>query len=207
MTIYGYARVSRGRDDGTDTLENQRMRLIGAGVDGDHILQDIVTGTVFDRPGLNELLDVIEAGDTLVVTALDRLGRDTLGILELINRLATKGVELKVLDMPVDAQDVAGGGQLVALVTAGVAAIERANISRRTRQGLDRARVEGKLTGRRWSISRARMHSIQRMRRELGMSLAEIAQGQEVSESLVRRVLKVEDVDALPAHSFKRGQD
>ena len=67
-------------------------------------------------------------GFSLVVIARppDRLGRDTLSLLE-----------LKALDMLVDAQDVAGGGQLVALVAAGVAAIERANISRRTKQGLD----------------------------------------------------------------------
>ncbi len=55
-----------------------------------------------------------------------------------------------------DAQDTSEGGQLVALVTVGVAAIERENISRRMKQGLERA--EGKLAGRRWSISRARMH-------------------------------------------------
>ena len=110
--------------------------------------------------GLNGLLEAIRAGDALLVTALDRLGRDTLGLLELINRLATMGVDLKVLDMPVDAQDVAGGGQLVALVTARVAAIERANISRRTKQGLKWARAEGKLAGRRWSISRAWMRTI-----------------------------------------------
>ena len=84
--------------------------------------------------------------------------RDKLGLLELINRLATMSVDLKALDMPVDAQDVVGGGQPVALVTAGVAAIERANISRRTKQGLEWARAEGKLAGRRWSISRVRMH-------------------------------------------------
>ena len=116
------------------------LRLTGAGVDAAHIHQDIITGTVFQRPGLNGLLDVIRAGDVLVATALDRLGRDTLGLLDLINRLATMGVELKVLDMPVDAQDVAGGGQLV---TAGVAAIERENISLRIKQGLERARAEG----------------------------------------------------------------
>ena len=69
-------------------------------------------------------------------------------------------VDPKVLDMPVDAQDVAGGGQPVALVTAGVAAIERANISRRTKQGLERARAEGKRAGRRWSIIRALTHTI-----------------------------------------------
>ena len=78
--------------------------LTGAGVDAAHIHQDIITGTVMQRPGLNGLLEVIRAGDALVVTALDRLERDTLGLLELINRLATMGVDLKVLDMPVDAQ-------------------------------------------------------------------------------------------------------
>ena len=68
--------------------------------------------------------------------ALYRMGRDTLGLLEQINRLATTSVNLRVLDMPLDTQDVADGGQPVALVTAGVAAIERANISQRTKQGL-----------------------------------------------------------------------
>ena len=90
----------------------------------------------------------------------DRLGRDTLSLLELINRLDAMEVDLKVLDMPVDAQDVAGGGQPVALVTAGVAAIERTNISRRTKQGLEWAREEGRLAGRRWSIIRALTHTI-----------------------------------------------
>ena len=50
-TVCGYARVSRGRDGGTDTLQNQRMRLTGAGVAAAHIHQDIITGTVMQRPG------------------------------------------------------------------------------------------------------------------------------------------------------------
>ena len=90
-----------------------------------------------------------------MVTALGRPVRDMLGLLELINRLATMGVELKVLDMPVGAQDVAGGSQLVALVTAGVSDIERANSSWRTNQRLEWA----KLSGRCCSISRARMRT------------------------------------------------
>ena len=64
-TVHGYARVSRGRDDGTDTLQNQRLWLTGAGVDDAYIHQDIITGTVFQRPGLNGLLDAIQAGDVL----------------------------------------------------------------------------------------------------------------------------------------------
>ena len=84
-TVCGYARVSRGRDDGTDTLQNQRLRLTGVGVDAARIHQDIITGAVIRRPGLNGLLEVIRAGDVLVVTALDRLGRGMLGLLEVIN--------------------------------------------------------------------------------------------------------------------------
>ena len=57
------------------------MRLAGAGVDTGHIHQDIITVPVMQRPGLNSLLEVIRAGDVPVVTALDRLGRDTLGLL------------------------------------------------------------------------------------------------------------------------------
>ena len=77
------------------------MRLTGAGVDAAHIYQGIITSTVFRRPGPNDLLEVIRAGDVLVVAALlERLGRDTLGLLELINRLATMGVDLKVVNGP-----------------------------------------------------------------------------------------------------------
>ena len=84
-TVYGYARVSRGRDDGTDPLQNQRLRLTGTGVDDAHIHQDIITSTVSHRPGLNDLLNVVQTGDVLMVIArpLDRLGRDTLSLLEL----------------------------------------------------------------------------------------------------------------------------
>ena len=81
MPAYGYARISRGRGDGTDMLQNQRMRLTGAGVDPAHIHEDIIMGTVMRRPGLSGLPEVSQPGDILLLTALDRLGRDTLGLL------------------------------------------------------------------------------------------------------------------------------
>ena len=146
-------------------------------------------GTEFKRPGLNDLLNVVQTGDVLMVTALDRPVRDMLGLLELINRLATMGVELKVLDMPVGAQDVAGGGQLVALVTAGVADIERANISWRTNQGQEWA----KLAGRCWSISRARMRTTKipwiLTQTPLSLSLFQSVPAGEVGSALARAPL------------------
>ena len=80
MPAYGYARIFRGRGDGTDMLQNQRMRLTGAGVAAAHIHEDIIMGTVMQRPGLSGLLEVSQPGDILLLTALDRLGRDTLGL-------------------------------------------------------------------------------------------------------------------------------
>ena len=205
MTTYGYARVSRGNDDGGNTLENQRRRLNLAGVVNQHIYEDVITGIVFRRPGLDALMSRLEARDTVVVTALDRLGRDTLGILELIHQLGTRKVELRILDTPVDTQDVEGGGRLVALVAAEIAQIEREKISRRTTAGLERARAEGKLTGRRWSISRNQMRGIHRMSRELGMTPTQISLAQAVSVDVVRRALKVADADALGDSAFKKG--
>ena len=207
MTTYGYARVSRGNDDRGDTLENQRRRLNLAGVENQNIYEDIITGIVFRRPGLDALMSCLEANDAVVVTALDRLGRDTLGILELIHQLGTRKVELRILDTPVDTQDVAGGGRLVALVAAEIAQIEREKISRRTTAGLERARAEGKLTSRRWSISRNPMRGIHRMSRELGMTPTQISLAQAVSVDVVRRALKVADSDILPASAFKKGME
>ena len=74
MTVYGYAWIARGRDDGTGTLQNQWMRFTGAGNDDANILEDIITGTVMQRPGLNGLLEVIRAGDFLVVTSAGPAG-------------------------------------------------------------------------------------------------------------------------------------
>ena len=70
------------------------------------------------RQTLNDQLDALHPRDAQAVTAPDRLGRGILGVQGLINLLATMGVDLKVQDMSVEAQDVAGGGQLIALVTA-----------------------------------------------------------------------------------------
>ena len=81
MTVYGYAKVFRGKDDGIGTLQNQRLPLTGAGGVDANINQDIITGTVIRRPGLNGLLEVIRVGEVPVVTALDRLGREKLGLL------------------------------------------------------------------------------------------------------------------------------
>ena len=142
---YGYIRVSRANDDGSTTLGNQRRQLAAADVD--HLFEDVVSGLAASRPGLDELLDVVQAGDTVVVVALDRLGRDFMHSVGLLQTFADRGVDLQVMNLPTDVADVAGGGRLIAVIALELAAIEREKIAERTRARLDRARAEGKLTG------------------------------------------------------------
>lgn len=198
---YGYARVSRARDDGSNTLENQRRVLNEYGVD--HIYEDIITGVAASRPGLNEMLERLNSGDTVVVVAMDRLGRDTLQVTNLLSDFAQRNVNLRVLNLPGDIQDIRGGGRLIGLIAAEIAAIERARISERTIRGLERAREEGKYLGRRWSISRGQMRSIHRLA-DNGLSVAAITQTVAVPETTVRRVLKI-DPESIPDEAFKKG--
>ena len=199
---YGYIRVSRANADGSTTLENQRRQLAAADVD--QLFEDVVSGLAASRPGLDELLDVVQAGDDVVVVALDRLGRDFMHSVGLLQTFADRGVDLQVLNLPADVTDVAGGGRLIAVIALELAAIEREKIAERTRAGLDRARAEGKLTGRRWSVSRGQMLHVHELRAD-GLTHAEIARKLAISEDVVGRVLKVDAPGALPDTAFKRG--
>ena len=201
LKTYGYARVSKTRDDGTTTLENQRLQLKACGVG--RIFEDVITGVASERPGLTAMLETICKGDTVVVAAVDRLGRDTLQVLTMIVALSDAGITLKVLNLPADVQDIPGGGRLMAVLAAEFAQLERARISERTKKGLERARAQGKRLGKRWSITRPQMELIHRERRA-GRKVDEIARLISVSDSVVRRALRV-DPDTIQADAFKKG--
>ncbi len=98
--IYGYARVSTKKQakDG-NSLEAQEKILRDNGAT--KIYYDSFTGTKTDRPALNELLDVVKEGDTIVVTKLDRLGRSVSQTTALIDKLIDKGVTINVLNLGV----------------------------------------------------------------------------------------------------------
>ena len=93
----------------------------------------MVSGLAASRPGLDELLDVVQAGDTVVVVALDRLGRDFMHSVGLLQTFADRGVDLQVMNLPTDVADVAGGGRLIAVIALELAAIEREKIAERAK--------------------------------------------------------------------------
>lgn len=136
-TTYGYARVStKAQAKDGNSLDVQRAALEKAGAK--KIFTDAFTGTTTERPELEKLLKVIEPGDTIVVTKLDRMARSTLQGLELLKSLTDKGITVNVLDMgtiskrPVD--------QLRLTMLLAFAEYERNMILQRTREGKEAAR-------------------------------------------------------------------
>lgn len=130
MTVYGYARVStKGQD-----LEAQIQALESEKVE--HIYQEKFTGTKKDRPEFTKMLNVLKAGDKIVVTKLDRFARSTIDALTTINALNDGGIDLVVLDMGGEKIDTStASGKLLFTVMSGFAEFEREMIIQRTQEG------------------------------------------------------------------------
>ena len=90
--ILGYARVSTAEQD----VAGQNDQLVKAGAI--RVFQDIISGKQFERPGLNELIDHARQGDSLCVVRLDRLGRSLKELLETVDDLKAKGINLISLE-------------------------------------------------------------------------------------------------------------
>jgi len=152
---YGYVRVSTSEQgDSGLGVAAQRRALTDAGVEPDVWVEDIgVSGAVAPavRPGAAELLGVIRRGDTLAVSKLDRLGRDTLDVLALAKLAGDEGWRLVILDLGLDTATPVGKFSLTVL--AAVAQLERDLIAERTRDALAALRRRGVRTGRPPSLS------------------------------------------------------
>ena len=94
MRLFGYARVSTSEQ----SLEIQKQKLINEGVKEFRILSDKATGNNTKREGLQKLLDRVEQGDIILVTKLDRLGRDTADMINLINQFDQMQVSVRFLE-------------------------------------------------------------------------------------------------------------
>lgn len=176
----GYGRVST-RDQNPD---GQRDALAAAGCD--EVFVDSASGKLSSRPQLDQALLVARrAGDQLVVTKLDRLGRSLEHLIQLSEVLQERGVDLVVLDQGIDTSTPVG--RMFFQVLGSIAEFEHALMSERTRDGLAAARARGrtggqkpKLTPRQARIAQEmydelgadgkRVHTVQRIAEEFGVS-------------------------------------
>ncbi|MBP7392712.1 MAG: recombinase family protein [Zoogloea sp.] len=175
-----YARVST--DD--QTCENQRRTISARYAVGKWFTDDGVSGAVAatERPALAALLAYVREGDVVIVAAIDRLGRNTIDVLNTVEALKTKGVSVVSMREGFDLATPAG--KLMLTMLAAVAELERENLKTRQLAGLERAKAEGKALGRSKSIDDA---AVSAWRAENAASIKATAEHFGISAASVKR--------------------
>ncbi|MER9546640.1 recombinase family protein [Mesorhizobium sp. M0437] len=179
MSRIGYARVSTVDQD----LDTQiaKLKAEGCGV----VRSEKVSGASRDgRAELATIIDFLRPGDELVVTRLDRLGRDTRDVLNLIHECEQRGAFVTVLDPHVSTRGEMG--HVVLTVLGMVAQMERRFIKERQREGIEKAKGIGVYTGGKARIDYERVFELQRS----NMGVSEIAKTIGCSRMQVYRILR-----------------
>jgi putative DNA-invertase from lambdoid prophage Rac len=184
--VFLYARVSTS----DQTTENQvrEAEMAGFKVETKRMIKEAVSGSVaaVQRPGFARLMDRFEADDVLVVTRLDRLGRNAMDVRATIDKLAAMGVRVHCLQ-PGGTDLTSPAGRMVMGVIGAMAEFERDLLIERTQAGLKRAKAEGVALGRPASLDAQQREAVQA---ELagGASVSEVARRYGTSRQTVMRV-------------------
>lgn len=184
MATFGYGRVSTAEQ----TPDNQRLELEQAGHRIDYWIADRVSGKVpaRARKEFASLLERIRDGETLVVSKLDRLGRDALDVHSTIRLLLDRNIRVVVQQL--GGMDLGStAGKIMVAVLAAVAEMERDLIVERTRAGLARVRAEGKHVGRPPRVTPDQRAAIV-ARLAAGATHTELAREYSVSRALVYKI-------------------
>lgn len=182
--LIGYARVSTS-DQNLD-LQVNALRAAGA----ERIITDQASGSRINRPGLQDVFNVLRPGDTLVVWKLDRLSRSLRDLLDLINRLQSRDVGFQSLTERIDT--TSAGGKLIFHVIGALAEFERSMIVERTNAGLDAARKRGVKLGPPQKISPEQWQMIKELIAE-DRPIAQIARLFKVHRMTIYRRLSASD--------------
>jgi DNA invertase Pin-like site-specific DNA recombinase len=183
-TRIGYARCSTDKQD----LAAQRAMLEELGVAPDRIYTDRgLTGTTRARPGLDQALAAVRAGDTLVVPKLDRLARSVPDARQIADALVERGVKLALGTSVYDPADPMG--KMFFNILATFAEFEADLIRMRTREGMAIARAKGKLRGKQPKLSDKQQKELCRMHGTGTYSISDLAELFSVSRPTVYRTL------------------
>ncbi len=179
MRLFGYARVSTSQQ----SLDIQVKALKEAGVKASRIFTDKVSGSHGNRDGLRLLRVKVEEGDVLLVKKLDRLGRDTADMIQLIKAFDNMGVAIRFLDDGISTEGTMG--KMVVTILSAVAQAERQRILERTNEGRVEAKAKGVKFGRKRTIDRKKILSLH----EKGIEATDIARQMSIGRSTVYKLL------------------
>lgn len=177
MATIGYARVSTTGQ----SLDAQLAALSGC----DKVFQEKVSGAKDDRPQLMLMLEFVREGDSVVVTKLDRLARNTRHLLEIAEFLAKKSVTLKIQNLGIDTGTPTG--KLMLTMVGAIATFERELMLERQAEGIALAKQKGKYQGRK-PTAMTRQEDVLALLAK-GIRKAEIARQTGISLSSVRRII------------------
>jgi DNA invertase Pin-like site-specific DNA recombinase len=181
----GYARCSLDEQG----LTAQRGILLGLGVTEERIYLDHgLTGTNRDRPGLDQALAAVRAGDTLVVPKLDRLARSVPDARDIGDSLAARGVKLSLGGTIYDPADPMG--KMFFNILATFAEFEVDLLRMRTREGMAVARAKGKLRGKQPKLSGRQQRELARMAAAGEYTIADLTEVFTISRATVYRTLQ-----------------
>ncbi len=180
----GYARCSTDKQD----LAAQRSALLELQVDPDRIYTDHgLTGRTRARPGLDQALAALRAGDTLVVTKLDRLARSVPDARAIADTLQVRGIRLALGTTAYDPTDPMG--KMFFNILATFAEFESDLIRLRTREGMAIARAKGKLRGKKPKLNGRQSRELRRMYDTGEYSVSDLAEVFSVSRPTIYRTL------------------
>lgn len=184
--VFLYARVSSE----SQTTVNQLQEVAAAGFDVDprRVITETISGSIAasERPGFAKLVDKLESGDVLVVTKLDRLGRNAMDVRATVEGL--EGMGVKVHCLALGGMDLTSpAGKMTMSVIAAVAEFERDLLIERTQAGLARARAEGKSIGRPSALSPMDADKVRRLLAG-GQSISALAREYQTSRQTIMRV-------------------
>ncbi|MFP3034011.1 MAG: recombinase family protein [Candidatus Tisiphia sp.] len=185
MRLFGYARVSTSEQ----SLEIQKQALKKAGVIESRIFFDKTTGSNLEREGLKSLMVKVEEGDTVLITKLDRLGRDTADMISLINYFDKIKVGVRFLDDGISTEGATG--KMVVTILSAVAQAERLRILERTNEGRLEAKIKGVKFGAKRRIDRKQLLQYHAQ----GIIGTKLAKKMHISRAAVYKILKEERIN------------
>ena len=180
--IVGYARTSTA--DQIAGLDAQERDLRAQGCT--KVFSEQVSATQVERPQLRAMLDYVREGDTVIVTRPDRLARSTADLLSITRTLSDHGVILRVLSMQLDTSTPTG--KLMLTMLGAIAEFERELMLERQREGVAKAKADGKYKGRA-PTARRRAKEVFKLKAE-GKTVPEIVAALGISRASVFRVLR-----------------
>jgi DNA invertase Pin-like site-specific DNA recombinase len=186
----GYARVSTHEQDNTAQLTALRKAKCK------RIYEETASGGRWDRPELHRLLDQLRPGDVLVVWKLDRLSRSLKDLLTLLEKVQLAGAGFLSLTEAIDTTTPAG--RMMMQIVGSFAEFERAMLRERTRIGLDNARAEGRIGGRRPKLTPRQQKEVVQLVEAGQKSAADAARLFNVHPSTVNRLLAKTRLSAHP---------